>query len=366
MLQKSEFFKPIDKSEQDSEFIAMEPRSFWHDVWDRFRSNRRALIGLIVLLFIVLLAVIGPFFSPYPYDGMGTEVNCGPSAAHWFGTDALGRDLFTRVLYGIRISLFVGFVSTLINCAIGVLYGGVAGYVGGRVDAVMMRFVDVLYAVPSLLYIILLMMMFGSNVGSIMLGMCISGWVGIARLMRTQVISLKGREYPHEFSGGQRQRIGIARTLALDPDFIICDEPISALDVSIQAQIINLLEKIQDENGLSYLFIAHDLTMVRHISHKIGVMYLGHLLEFGDADEVYENPLHPYTRALISAAPVPDPEQARTRHRIKLTGEVPSPIHAPAGCPFCTRCPECRPECLLAPPVMANQNGHKVACYKYV
>lgn len=195
MLQKSEFFKPIDKSEQDSEFIAMEPRSFWHDVWDRFRSNRRALIGLIVLLFIVLLAVIGPFFSPYPYDGMGTEVNCGPSAAHWFGTDALGRDLFTRVLYGIRISLFVGFVSTLINCAIGVLYGGVAGYVGGRVDAVMMRFVDVLYAVPSLLYIILLMMMFGSNVGSIMVGMCISGWVGIARLMRTQVISLKGREY---------------------------------------------------------------------------------------------------------------------------------------------------------------------------
>lgn len=195
MLQKSEFFNPIDKSEQDSEFIAMEPRSFWHDVWDRFRSNRRALIGLIVLLFIVLLAVLGPLFSPYPYDGMGTEVNCGPSAAHWFGTDALGRDLFTRVLYGIRISLFVGFVSTLINCAIGVLYGGVAGYVGGRADAVMMRFVDVLYAVPSLLYIILLMMMFGANVGSIMLGMCISGWVGIARLMRTQVISLKGREY---------------------------------------------------------------------------------------------------------------------------------------------------------------------------
>lgn len=195
MLQKSEFFKPIDKSEQDSEFIAMEPRSFWHDMWDRFRSNRRALIGLIVLLLIVLLAVLGPFFSPYPYDGMGTEVNRGPSGTHWFGTDALGRDLFTRVLYGIRISLFVGFVSTLINCVIGVLYGGVAGYVGGRTDAAMMRFVDVLYAVPSLLYIILLMMLFGANVGSIMVGMCVSGWVGIARLMRTQVISLKGREY---------------------------------------------------------------------------------------------------------------------------------------------------------------------------
>lgn len=172
--------------------------------------------------------------------------------------------------------------------------------------------------------------------------------------------------YPHEFSGGQRQRIGIARTLALDPEFIICDEPISALDVSIQAQIINLLEKLQDEKKLTYLFIAHDLTMVKHISHKIGVMYLGHLLEFGDADEVYSNPLHPYTKALLSAAPVADPNKARSINRIKLEGEVPSPIHAPQGCPFCTRCPECRPECRITPPVTANQNGHKVACYKYV
>ncbi len=172
--------------------------------------------------------------------------------------------------------------------------------------------------------------------------------------------------YPHEFSGGQRQRIGIARTLALDPDFIICDEPISALDVSIQAQIINLLEKIQDEKKLSYLFIAHDLTMVRHISHKIGVMYLGHLVEFGEAEEVYKNPLHPYTQALISAAPVADPVLSRTQERIKLEGEVPSPIHTPSGCPFSPRCPECRPECRIDPPVVANVNGHKVACYKYV
>lgn len=172
--------------------------------------------------------------------------------------------------------------------------------------------------------------------------------------------------YPHEFSGGQRQRIGIARTLALDPEFIICDEPISALDVSIQAQIINLLEKLQDEKKFTYLFIAHDLTMVKHISHKIGVMYLGHLLEFGDADEVYSNPLHPYTQALLSAAPIADPNKARSIQRIKLEGEVPSPIHAPQGCPFCTRCPECRPECRITPPVMANQDGHKVACYKYV
>lgn len=195
MLQKSEYFRPIDKSEQNSEFIAMESRSFWRDVWERFRSNRRALVGFIILLLIALLAIIGPLVSPYPYDGMGTEINRGPSAAHWFGTVALGRDLFTRVLYGIRISLFVGFVSTLINVVIGIVYGGVAGYVGGKLDNVMMRIVDVIYAVPSLLYIILLMMLFGANVGSIMLGMCISGWVGNARLMRTQVIALKEREY---------------------------------------------------------------------------------------------------------------------------------------------------------------------------
>ncbi len=174
------------------------------------------------------------------------------------------------------------------------------------------------------------------------------------------------RRYPYEFSGGQRQRIGIARTLALDPDFIVCDEPISALDVSIQAQIINLLEKIQDEKGISYLFIAHDLTMVKHISHKIGVMYLGHLVEFGDAGEVYREPLHPYTKALMSAAPIADPVLSQKSARIQLTGEVPSPIDSPKGCPFSSRCPECRPECSLQPPVMARAGNRKVACYKYL
>lgn len=174
------------------------------------------------------------------------------------------------------------------------------------------------------------------------------------------------RRYPYEFSGGQRQRIGIARTLALDPDFIVCDEPISALDVSIQAQIINLLEKIQDEKGISYLFIAHDLTMVKHISHKIGVMYLGHLVEFGDAGEVYREPLHPYTKALMSAAPIADPVLSQKSARIQLTGEVPSPIDTPKGCPFSSRCPECRPECSLQPPVMARVGNRKVACYKYL
>ncbi len=174
------------------------------------------------------------------------------------------------------------------------------------------------------------------------------------------------RRYPHEFSGGQRQRVGIARTLALNPDFIVCDEPISALDVSIQAQIINLLEKIQDERGISYLFIAHDLGMVKHISHKIGVMYLGHLVEFGSADEVYNHPLHPYTAALMSAAPIPDPKLARASHRIVLEGEIPSPLDVPRGCPFAGRCPKAREECFAGAPIMVNVEGRKVACFDYM
>ena len=172
--------------------------------------------------------------------------------------------------------------------------------------------------------------------------------------------------YPSKLSGGQQQRVGIARTLALNPDFIVCDEPISALDVSIQAQIINLLEKIQDEQGISYLFIAHDLGMVKHISHKIGVMYLGHLVEFGDADEVYNHPLHPYTEALMSAAPIPDPKLARESKRIMLKGEIPSPLDMPTGCPFASRCPRCREECLAGPPIMVNVGDRKVACFDYL
>ena len=173
------------------------------------------------------------------------------------------------------------------------------------------------------------------------------------------------RRYPHEFSGGQRQRIGIARTLALKPEFIVCDEPISALDVSIQAQVINLLEKLQRERGFSYLFIAHDLEMVYHISHKIGVMYLGNMVEFGTSDDVYKRPLHPYTRALISAAPVADPKQAREKKRIILQGEVPSPLDPPPGCPFSGRCPYATEKCKLKKPDTYEYDGRKVACYIY-
>ena len=173
------------------------------------------------------------------------------------------------------------------------------------------------------------------------------------------------RRYPHEFSGGQRQRIGIARTLALNPQFIVCDEPISALDVSIQAQVINLLEHIQKEMGISYLFIAHDLSMVKHISDRIGVMYLGNLVEIGDSDDVYHRPLHPYTQALLSAVPIPNPRVAREKKRIVLEGELPSPLDTPSGCVFRTRCPNATERCAREKPGMVNVGKRTVACFLY-
>ena len=173
------------------------------------------------------------------------------------------------------------------------------------------------------------------------------------------------RRYPYEFSGGQRQRIGIARALALNPKFIVCDEPISALDVSIQAQIINLLEKIQDELGLSYLFIAHDLSMVKHISDRIGVMYLGHIVECGLSNDVYHRPLHPYTVALLSAIPIPDPKISKAKNRIVLDGEIPSPINPPNGCVFSTRCPKATERCHLEKPQMVQVGTRQVSCFLY-
>ena len=188
----------------------------------------------------------------------------------------------------------------------------------------------------------------------------------ILDLMQTVGLNAEhATRYAHEFSGGQRQRIGIARALAVNPKFIVCDEPVSALDVSIQAQVINMFEELQEKLGVAYLFIAHDLLVVHHISKRIAVMYLGKLVEIADADELNDHPIHPYTESLLSAVPIPDPNVTRARKRIVLEGDVPSPLNMPTGCPFRTRCryatEQCAKEC---PPLTDRGNGHWVACWE--
>ena len=187
----------------------------------------------------------------------------------------------------------------------------------------------------------------------------------VIELMETVGLNAEhASRYAHEFSGGQRQRIGIARALAVDPRFIVCDEPVSALDVSIQAQVVNMFEDLQKDRGMAYLFIAHDLLVVHHISDRIAVMYLGHMMEMADADELMDNPIHPYTESLLSAVPIPDPETARKSKRIILEGDVPSPLRMPTGCPFRTRCRYATEQCAAQMPELKDRgDGHMVACW---
>jgi oligopeptide transport system permease protein len=191
-----DLFLPLDESEKDSEFIAIESRSFIADAARRFSRNKLAMAGFIVLSAVVLLAIFGPVFSHYTFDGQDpSSRNSGSSLAHWFGTDKFGRDIFVRLLYGARISLMVGFVSAGINMAVGIAYGGISGYLGGKADMLMMRVVDIIYAIPSLLYVILIMLALGSNIRSILIGICISSWVSMARIVRSEILKLKTLEF---------------------------------------------------------------------------------------------------------------------------------------------------------------------------
>lgn len=193
---KEQLFRKLSKDEKNDEFIAIESKTFFQSVKAEFKKNKRAIFGLVVLIIVFLLAIFGPLFSPYSYDEQNMALrNAGPSFAHWFGTDKMGRDIFVRILYGARISLGVGMVAACVNLIIGTIYGGIAGYIGGKVDMIMMRIVDILYSVPSMLYIVLIMLWLGAGVGSIILGISITCWLGMAQIVRSEVRSLKQQEF---------------------------------------------------------------------------------------------------------------------------------------------------------------------------
>ena len=269
MLRPEEYFDPLPQEDRDAQFIAIQSKSFARNVWESFSRNRLALVGLILLALLVCAAVFGPMLSPYPYDGMDAmSRNQSSSAAHWFGTDQMGRDIFTRVLYGARVSLLVGFASTALNLLIGVLYGSIAGYVGGRVDMVMMRIVDVIYAVPAMIYMILLMLIFGSNIYSVMLGICVNGWINMARIVRSQVMSLKEQEFSVAafVIGASRKRI-LFRHLLLNslgpiivtvtlmiPQAIFTEAFLSFIGIGISAPMASLGTLAQDAKMLMNVY----------------------------------------------------------------------------------------------------------------
>lgn len=269
MLRPEEYFDPLPQEDRDGQFVAMESKSFARNVWESFSRNRLALVGLILLAVLVCAAIFGPMLSPYPYDGMDAMSRNQPSsAAHWFGTDQMGRDVFTRVLYGARVSLLVGFASTALNLVIGVLYGSIAGYVGGRVDMVLMRIVDVIYAVPAMIYMILLMLIFGSNIYSVMLGICVNGWINMARIVRSQVMSLKEQEFSVAafVIGASRKRI-LFRHLLLNslgpiivtvtlmiPQAIFTEAFLSFIGIGISAPMASLGTLAQDAKMLMNVY----------------------------------------------------------------------------------------------------------------
>ena len=246
--------------------------SLWHDAWLRLRKNQLALFGGSVLLFMIVVALLTPWIAPYSYEAQNLDLGASsPSAAHWLGTDIFGRDVLTQIMYGGRISLAVGFIATAVALLIGVTWGAVAGYVGGRVDAVMMRLVDILYALPFMIFIVLLMVVFGRNILLLFLAIGAVEWLTMA--------------------------------LINEPKLLIADEPTTALDVTIQAQILKLIAELQTKRDIGVLFISHDLAVVSDIADQIVVMEKGKVVESGQPKAIFDNPQHPYTQKLLAAIP---------------------------------------------------------------
>ena len=258
-------FRRLPDFEKNAEFIAQDSRTYLADVWSRLKKNRLAIFGLIILAIMVLFAIFGPIISPYSYDEQDMlSRNENPTAAHIFGTDKFGRDIFTRVAYGARISLSVGFSAAFINLIIGALYGGIAGYVGGKLDMVMMRFVDILYSIPSILYVILIMLVFGSNMFSVLFGICVSSWVGMARMVRSQVLTLKQQEFAlaAQVLGASRRRILVKHLLVnsmgpiivtmtfMVPSAIFTEAYLSFLGIGIAAPMASWGTLAQDARSL--------------------------------------------------------------------------------------------------------------------
>lgn len=284
---------------------------FFHN----YKHSPSAIVGTVIVVLVLFIALFGPLFAPQnPYDVASLSLTdsykppaweAGGDARFIFGTDSQGRDIFSSLIYGSRISLFIGVVGTLLACAVGITLGLISGYFGGRVDAVIMRLADILLSFPDILVALFIMTMFGRGVA---------------------------------------------------------DEPVSALDVSIQAQILNILMDLKDEFHFSYLFIAHDLSVVKHISDSLGVMYLGTIVERAPKRLLFSNPVHPYTKALFSSAPTID--EGSIAESQELRGEIPSPIHLPSGCPFHDRCPMACPDCAREVPELKEvEPGHFAACH---
>ena len=338
----------------DENFVA---QNFWHDVFVRFFRKTSAVIGLLLIILITVFAIIGPGMNDFGYsDQYLSQKNFAPRVKalekfgifdgtetmktttgktqvnyyqekdmndlyYWFGSDNFGRDIWTRTWSGARVSLIIAVAAALIDMIIGMSYGLISGYFGGKTDMLMQRFLEVANGIPRLVIVTLLLLVLKPGMLTIIFALMLTEWVGMSRIARAEMLKLKEQDilakvglapehasrYPHQFSGGQRQRVGIARALIMNPKLIIADECISALDVSIQAQVVNLMKDIQQETGTAYLFIAHDLSMVKYISDRIGVLHLGHLLETGTTEEIFSNPIHPYTRSLLSAIPAPNP-----------------------------------------------------------